>query len=45
MLTIALLALLSQKPSTTTPTPECRTSGMNVACGFQCRAELDDGFP
>ncbi len=25
-----------------TQTPECRTSGMQTACGFHCRAELDE---
>ncbi len=41
MMTIALLLLLSQKP-VSTPAAECRTSGLNVACGFHCRAELDE---
>lgn len=33
-----LLLVLSQN----LPAAECRTSGMNVACGFHCRAELDE---
>lgn len=41
MMTIALLLLLSQK-SVSTPAVECRTSGLSVACGFHCRAELDE---
>lgn len=36
--TTLLLLLLSQS----TPAPECRTSGMNQACGYHCRAELDE---
>lgn len=33
--TTLLLTLLSQSA------PECRTSGLNQACGYSCRAELD----
>jgi hypothetical protein len=35
--TLLALSMLSQS----TPTPECRTSGNVQACGFHCRAELD----
>ncbi|MEW5740657.1 MAG: hypothetical protein AB1938_17140 [Myxococcota bacterium] len=35
-----MLVVLAQVP--VEPKPECRTSGMNVACGFDCRAELDE---
>jgi hypothetical protein len=35
---LLLLALLTQ----TAPQPECHTSGGQQACGFHCRAELDD---
>lgn len=34
MFTALVLLILSQ-------TPECRTSGLQTACGFHCRAELD----
>lgn len=34
MFTALVLLTLSQ-------TPECRTSGLQTACGFHCRAELD----
>lgn len=37
--TVIVLVAVSQ--STAAPKPECVTSGLNVACGFQCRAELD----
>lgn len=37
MQTLLLALALSQAA----PQPECRTSGLNTACGFHCRAELD----
>jgi hypothetical protein len=40
-MTLTVLTLVAVAQLSTEPKPECRTSGMNVACGFQCRAELD----
>ena len=34
---VLVVALLAQN----SPQPECRTSGLNQACGYHCRAELD----
>jgi hypothetical protein len=42
MFAIALVFLSQTTPVAPPPAAECHTSGMNVACGFHCRAELDE---